>query len=108
MGCEGNTCGQKKSCCGGSCGGSSGSKCGSKGEGTGCDMTDKILRLSAQAWEQLLLQKMKAEIEKLHGESVQKVAVAGVAAGHAQWEHKMAGKMKCGENKEKIKQAFMG
>jgi len=70
-------------------------------------MTDLVMKLANKAWEQLLLEKMKKEIEKLHGTGVQKVAEAGVAAGHAQWEHKMTGKMKCHEHKDKIKQAFM-
>ena len=88
----------------GSC--NEGSKCGS--QSTGCEMTDMMLNLADEAWKQLMMEKMKAEFEKQRGEKMTRVAAASIEASIAKWEHKMSGKMKCQEAKDKLKAAFMG
>ena len=81
------------------------SSCGSKG--SGCEMTDMVMGLTHKAWGQLMVEKMKAELEKTRGEKMNKVAAAAIAASLAKWEHKMSGKVKCQEPKDNLKRAFM-
>ena len=90
----------------GSCEQESQSQCGSKG--SGCEMTDMMMHLADQAWSQLMIEKMKAEFEKVRGEKMSKIAAASIEVSIDKWEHKMGGKMKCQEGKDKLKAAFMG
>jgi hypothetical protein len=96
----------------GSCSTSGEEKCGSGssdcGQSSGCEMTDMFMKLGNQAWEELMVEKMKKQWEALRGQNMDKMAQAGVEASMAYWQHKMEGKMKCHESKEKIKQSMMG
>ena len=74
---------------------------------SGCEMTDMIMHIADKAWEELMKEKMKKELEKQIGERMNKVAVAGATASIAYHTHLMEAKMKCEEHKTKLKQAFM-
>lgn len=82
--------------------------CGPEDCGTGCSMTDMILRISEEAWTELMKEKMKKALEAQIGEKMDKTAAAGVAASIAKWQHKMEGMGKCKEHTQKIQQSFMG
>ena len=75
---------------------------------SGCEMTDGMLRLADEAWEELVKEKMKKIFEEHNGEKMNKVAQASVEAATAFWQTKMEGMSRCHESKEKIKAAFMG
>jgi len=109
MGYEQKTCGSGK-CGGGNCG--SGCGCGSQGCGqngsSGCEMTDMLMHLSKKAWMELMVEKMKDELQKHNGKKMDKTAAVIVEAANAKWEHKVSGKVQGHEHKEKIKQALMG
>jgi hypothetical protein len=74
---------------------------------TGCEMTDKMLCLSNQAWAELMKEKMKAAYEKHKGEKMDKMADAVVKATIEKWEVKMKAKMQCHKTKEDIMNAMM-
>lgn len=93
MSCEDNTCKPSDQNC--------------EKPDSGCEMTDMMMCLANDAWADLMKEKMKAELEKARGAKMNKVAAAAVQASITYWEHKMAGKMKCHEAKESMKQAFM-
>ena len=79
-----------------------------KTESSGCDVTDEVMGLADEAWEELMKEKMKAELEKAVGSRMNAIAAAGVAASMEYWESVMQNKAKCEEHKEKIRKAFMG
>lgn len=83
-------------------------ECNTQKPKSGCEMTDMIMSLADQAWEELMKEKIKKEFEKQLGERMNKVALAGANASIAYHMHLMEGKVKCEENKNKLKQAFMG
>lgn len=89
--------------------------CKSEGEdrkecapGTGCEMTDRLISLSQEAWEELVIEKMKEHFEKTMGQKLDAVAAAGVAASMDCQKSMMQEKEKLQEHKEKIKKALMG
>lgn len=88
----------------------SGDKCNESTHGheSGCSMTEMVMRTAEEAWEELLLEKMKKEFEKQMGEKMNKIAAAGVTASIEYHLHMMKGKAKCEEHKSKLKQSFMG
>ena len=57
--------------------------------GSGCDMTDHIVKIADRAWEHLMLEKMKAHLEKKRGEKMNGVAAAAVDASLTKWANKM-------------------
>lgn len=69
-------------------------------------MTDMIMMLANKAWAEAVVAKMKEIMIKTHGEHINKIAQAGVEAASAYHMHKMEGKQKCEEGKQKIKKAF--
>ena len=91
MECKENECKPKKDCC-----------------SSGCEMTDGIIKTAGEAWNQLLVEKMKAHFEKLAGEKIDKVALAGVKASMTLWQNKMKGKMEMQSEFENIKSTFKG
>ncbi|MFQ5645871.1 MAG: hypothetical protein ACE5GM_02990 [bacterium] len=69
-----------------------------------CNMPGKLLSLADQAWEELLKEKMKAEIQKSRGEKMDKIARLVVEADLAKWGHMITGKAKCEEYKQSLKE----
>ena len=75
---------------------------------TGCGMTDMMLRLADQSWEELIKEKMKKIFEENNGEKMDKIAQSCVASVNTLWQNKMAGMQGKEEAKQKIGQSFMG
>ena len=69
----------------------------------GCDMHEKLLALADAAWEELLKEKIKAEINKTNGEHMDKIAKLVAEANCAKWGHMIQGKVKCNEYQENLK-----
>tara|TARA_Y100000310_G_scaffold345846_1_gene471188 strand:- start:70389 stop:70679 length:291 start_codon:yes stop_codon:yes gene_type:complete len=93
----GEQCEDKKECC----------KKEKKEEcGTGCEMTDKLLCLAHDAWEDLFKEKVKAHYEKVLGEKMNKSAEVTAEAAIDFWQMKMQGKQKGQEHSQKIRQSF--
>tara|TARA_Y100000310_G_scaffold340490_1_gene436442 strand:- start:342 stop:626 length:285 start_codon:yes stop_codon:yes gene_type:complete len=74
--------------------------------GTGCEMTDHLMGLADEAWEELFKEKIKAHYEKTAGEKMTRTAEATAEAAMAFWQSKMAKKKTIAEQTEKIKQSF--
>ena len=91
MGCNENSCETQKDSC----------------HSSGCEMTDKLMKLADKAWKELMIEKMKALMQEHNGARMDKVAKATVEVTNAHWEHKMKAKSGCQEAKQKIAQAFM-
>jgi hypothetical protein len=82
-------------------------KCGDKSDHGECDWSEKLLRMADQAWKEVLIDKIKAEIEKNESEQLQKLAEIVANANGEKWQHKMAAKMKCEDYRETVKDFFM-
>jgi len=95
MGCDENQCNTESSC-------QDNTKCSS-----GCEMTDMLMKLADNSWEELMKEKMKKVLETKIGKRMDKTAGVIVQASLDYWQHKMQGKAKCEEHKQKIKAAFM-
>lgn len=72
-----------------------------------CDLNEKMFCLADEAWKELLMEKIKQEIEKLSGEKLNEVAKAVAEANHKRWHHMMEGKQKCCEFKQHLKDLLM-
>jgi hypothetical protein len=75
---------------------------------TGCDMTDAMLCLADQAWESLMIDKMKKVFEEHNGEKMNKVARATVDSANAHWKTKMEAMGNKHMAKTKLQEAFRG
>lgn len=71
-----------------------------------CDMPEKLLALADEAWNELLKEKIKAEITKSCGDSMDKLAKLVAETNKAKWAHTIKGKVKCHEYKDKLKAIF--
>lgn len=80
-------CGCSSSC---GCGCQSGGKCGCKGKNT-C-YSDQLLALADEAWEELLKDKIKAEILKKSDKNLTELAQAVTEANHIRWKALMTEK----------------
>ena len=78
------------------------------GPSTGCEMTDRLMSLSQEAWEELVIEKMKEHFEKSMGAKLDAAAAAGVAASMECQKSMMLEKEKLREHKEKIRKALTG
>lgn len=73
-----------------------------------CDMPERLLALADEAWHELLKEKIKAEISKSCGDSMEKLAKLVTETNKAKWAHTIQGKVKCDEYKDKLKAFFSG
>lgn len=71
-----------------------------------CDMPEKLLALADEAWHELLKEKIKAEITKSCGDSMDRLAKLVTETNKAKWAHTIQGKVKCDEYKNKLKAFF--
>ena len=84
--------GHNNECCDSNTNSCSTSSCApkkTKGCGSGCEMTDGLMRMADKAWEQLMLQKMMKIFEEHRGANMNKTAKAVVEASLSHWENKM-------------------
>lgn len=89
----------------------SGGDCGS-GHGGCCqpkkhDMGNEIFDLAHQAWEELMVEKMKKEFEKANGARMNKVAKVAVDSTNAYWQNFMQKEAGHQEYEQKLNKAFM-
>ena len=97
MECKTNTCEpQSKSC-------SSKIECSS----SGCQMTDKMLKMAEEAWGMAMKEKMKKQFENVAAEKLDKMATSVVQASMTYWQNKMKSKGDMHKEFENIKQAMM-
>lgn len=75
--------------------------------GSGCDMTDHVVKMANMAWEQLMIEKMKVYIEKKKGEKMNSMAVAAVDASFTHWENKMKADADKRASISNLQKAFM-
>lgn len=71
-----------------------------------CNMPEKLLALADEAWNELLKEKIKEEISKSCGESMDKLAKLVAETNKAKWTHTIKGKVRCREYKDKLKALF--
>ena len=91
-------------------------KCCSGAEGEYCEISKMILDLSVDAWEELIIEKMKKAFEAQAGPRMDKIAEIAVAHSSKIWSEKMKAKNmekeasaeEIEEYKNKIMEAFMG
>ena len=96
--CEDNKCEikekhcheKKKSCC-----------------SSGCEMTDMLMRQADQAWNEVVVEKMKEHFKANLGEKIDQIAAAGVKASTTYWQNKMKAKAEMHQEFENIKKAMM-
>jgi len=81
--------------------------CDTKSAGEECNMPEKLIGLADQAWEELLKEKIKAEIQKSCGDKMDEIAKLVAEANHAKWGHMIKGKVKCEEYKQSVKQLLI-
>ncbi len=93
-------------CCSNSGCGCSSSGCGSRPKDEH-SMDRMMMELAEHAWEELMIEKMKALLETSNGERMDRVARVSVEAANAYWNHKMEKKARHHEHSEKLKRAFM-
>lgn len=103
MSCTDNSCNTQKD---NSCSSGYASKKKS-GCATGCDVTDMVLNIAHDAWEELMREKMKAHYEKNMGEKMDKTAEAAVLATMSHWKNKMKAKAEGMQNVNNLRQTFM-
>ncbi|MFH2021643.1 MAG: hypothetical protein ABIJ34_09635 [archaeon] len=65
-----------------------------------------MMQLADDAWSELMMEKMKAELEKTKGAKMNKVAKIAVEAASKNWEKKMMDKAGWMEFEEKLKEAM--
>ena len=80
--------------------------CTTEATGDCCDMAEKLLVIGDEAWNELLKEKIKAEIEKSCGAGMDKLANLIATTNKAKWTHEIQGKVKCEEYKQNLKALF--
>ena len=71
-----------------------------------CHCEEKFMKVADEAWMELLKEKIKAEIEKKQGDSLEKLAEIITKANSEKWRHKITIKSKCEEYKNNLKDFF--
>lgn len=71
-----------------------------------CHCEEKFMKIADEAWMELLKEKIKAEIEKKQGDSLEKLAEIITKANSEKWRHKITIKSKCEEYKNNLKDFF--
>jgi len=67
---------------------------------------EKFLKLADDAWMEILKEKIKNEIEKNQGESLEKLAEIITKTHCEKWKHEVNIKSKCEEYKKTLKNFF--
>lgn len=67
-----------------------------------CNMHEEMLSLADEAWMELMKEKMKAEIDKVSGTHMEKVAKLVMEANFAKWSDLIKAKAKCNEYKDNL------
>lgn len=68
-----------------------------------CNMHEEMLALADEAWMELMKEKMKAEIDRVSGAHMEKVAKLVTETNFAKWSDLIKGKAKCNEYKDNLK-----
>jgi len=71
-----------------------------------CHCEEKFLKLADEAWKEVLKEKIKAEIEKKQGDSLEKLAEIIAKTNTEKWKHQITIKSKCEEYKNTLKEFF--
>ena len=71
-----------------------------------CHCKEKFLKFADEAWAELLKDKIKANIEKEHGEHITKLAEIVSKANGEKWKHKISIKVKKEEYENSLKEFF--
>jgi len=82
-------------------------ECKTKPAGEGCSLPGKLIALADQAWEELLKEKIKAEIQKSCGDKMDEIAKLVTETNNAKWGHMIEGRVKDEEYKQAIKQLMI-
>jgi len=67
-----------------------------------CNMHEEMLALADEAWMELMKEKIKAEIDKVSGAHMEKVAKLVMEANFAKWSDLMKSKARCNEYKDNL------
>jgi hypothetical protein len=73
-----------------------------------CNMPEKLLCLADKAWEELMIEKLKAEIETSCGSMMNELAKVVAHANKTKWQHKIAAKEACHDYQHQLKAIFSG
>ncbi|MFA6989481.1 MAG: hypothetical protein WC197_05370 [Candidatus Gastranaerophilaceae bacterium] len=71
-----------------------------------CSCAEKFLKLADEAWQEVLKEKIKVEIEKKKGGDLEKLAEIIAKANGEKWKHKLSIKTKREDYKNTLKDFF--
>ena len=69
---------------------------------TGCEMTDRLINLSDEAWYELLKDKMKDQIQASSGDKMDRMAEFITKANNERWAHMITGRARCEQFKQDL------
>ena len=99
----GEDCCDEKCCNDSGCGCNEGCNCCSEET----SKTAYMLKLADEAWSELMKEKMKAALEKMIGDKMNKAAQVSAEASMAYWANKMKNEAALAEFEEKLRKAMM-
>lgn len=70
----------------------------------GCEITEKLMFIADIAWKKLMIEKLKAEIDKTHGDKLNNLAKLIADTGMQKWMLFMQMKQKKEEFQDQLKQ----
>ena len=73
------------------------------GASSDCPMPGHFLTLADEAWRELFIEKLKAEIEVTCGEKMTALAKVVHTANKQKWEHEIQGRKACADYQNEVK-----